>query len=406
MNKTSQILAIILFLFTFSYGQQKDTIYGKVKSIREEVTFLNDKQQNYNPVGISGDYGHSGWNRKTGKKSQFNIWWYNTPFVHYINYYKEFDKKNNLIKEEWYFKNQNIVTSYLNTFNELGDLILQKVTDNRNGYVINDYDYYSILNSYDKDKNLIFRKTSQSDDSYSINSKKFDSLNNIKSDFYYNSLYPKESRKSEYIYDVNGNLTDIKKYEGNKETSGKKYEYDENNRKVKIFFHTPFTWVKTRKGSKQKRTEKGSDNLYQVFGYDEKDRIIETQTYNQNFYRKNLIVLSGIERKVFDNNLLRKVLHNDKNDSLLYFENYEYDLKNRITKKIVRKVNQTENTRMLTYTYSTYDLPIKLIYEESRKRTEINFEYEFDSKDNWVKQTKIVNGKKLYVWTRKIEYFE
>jgi hypothetical protein len=406
MNKTNLILATILFAFTFSYGQQKDTIYGKVKSIREKVTFVNDKQQNYNPVGISGDYGHSGWNRKTGKNSQFNNWWYNTSFVHYINYYKEFDKKNNLLKEEWYFKNQNIVISYLNTFNELGDLILQKVTDNRNGYVINDYDYYSVLNSYDKDKNLIFSKTSQSNDSYSIASKKFDSLNRIKSDFYYNSLYPKESRKTDYIYDINGNLIEIKKYEGDNETYGKKYEYDNNNRKIKIIFHSPFTSVKTRKGSKQKRTEKGSDNLYQVFGYDEKDRIIETQTYNQNFYRKNLIVLSGIERKIFDNNLLRKVLHYDKNDSLLYYEKYEDDVKNRITKKIVRKANQTENTRMLAYTYSTHHLPIKLIYEESGKRTEIDFEYEFDSKDNWVKQTKIVNGKKLYVWTRKIEYFE
>ena len=125
MNK-SNLIVILFFFFSFSYGQQKDTIYGKVKSIREKVIFLDEKQQNYNPVGISGDYGHSGWNRKTGKNSQFNIWWYNTPLVHYINYYKKFDRNNNLIKEEWYFKNQNIVISYLNTYNERGDLILQK----------------------------------------------------------------------------------------------------------------------------------------------------------------------------------------------------------------------------------------------------------------------------------------
>lgn len=405
MNK-SNLIVILFFFFSFSYGQQKDTIYGKVKSIREKVTFLDEKQQNYNPVGISGDYGHSGWNRKTGKNSQFNIWWYNTPLVHYINYYKKFDRNNNLIKEEWYFKNQNIVISYLNTYNERGDLILQNVTNNRNGYVINDYDYYSVLNSYDKYRNLIFSKISQSNDSYSVSSKKFDSLNRIKSDFYYNSLYPKESRKSEYFYDINGNLLRIKKYEGENETSGKKYEYDSLNRRIKIFFHSPFIWVKKRKGSIQKRTENGSNNLYQVFGYDEKNRIVETQTYNQNFYRKNLTVLSGIERKVFKNNLLNKVMYYNENDSLIYYEKYAYDTKNRITKKIVTKPNQNENIRLLEYTYTNHELPIRLIYEESEKRTEIDFEYEFDSKNNWIKQTKIVNGKKLYVWTRKIEYFE
>ena len=405
MNK-SNLIVILFFFFSFSYGQQKDTIYGKVKSIREKVIFLDEKQQNYNPVGISGDYGHSGWNRKTGKNSQFNIWWYNTPLVHYINYYKKFDRNNNLIKEEWYFKNQNIVISYLNTYNERGDLILQNVTDNRNGYVINDYDYYSVLNSYDKYRNLIFSKTSQSNDSYSISSKKFDSLNRIKSDFYYNSLYPKESRKSEYFYDINGNLVRVKKYIGENETYGKKYEYDSLNRRIKIFFHSPFIWVKTRKGSKQERTEKGSNNLYQVFGYDEKNRIVETQTYNQNFYRKNLTVLSGIERKVFKNNLLNKVMYYNENDSLIYYEKYEYDTKNRITKKIVTKPNQNENIRLLEYTYTNHELPIRLIYEESEKRTEIDFVYEFDSKNNWIKQTKIVNGKKLYVWTRKIKYFE
>lgn len=406
MNKTNLILAMSLLWFSFSYSQQKETIYGKIKSIREKVTFLNDKQQNYNPVGISGDYGHSGWSRKTGKNSQFNIWWYNTPLVHYINYYKKFDQNNNLIKEEWYFKNQNIVVSYLNTYNELGDLILQNVTDNRNGYIINDYDYYSVLSSYNKYRNLIFSKTSQSDNSYSISSKKFDSLNRIKSDFYYNSLYPKESRKSEYFYDINGNLVEVKKYEGENETYGKKYEYDSVNRRIKIIFHSPFIWVKTRKGSKQKRTKKGSDNLYQVFGYDEKDRIIETQTFNQNFYRKNLTVLTGIERKVFENNLLKKTMYYNKNDSLIYYEKYEYDIKNRIIKKIVTKPNQNENIRLLEYTYTNHELPVRLIYEESEKRTEIDFEYEFDSKNNWIKQTKILNGKKLYVWTRKIEYFE
>lgn len=40
------------------------------------------------------------------------------------------------------------------------------------------------------------------------------------------------------------------------------------------------------------------------------------------------------------------------------------------------------------------------------KKTEIDFEYEFDLNNNWIKQTKIINGEKLYNWIRKIEYYK
>jgi predicted metal-dependent phosphoesterase TrpH len=34
------------------------------------------------------------------------------------------------------------------------------------------------------------------------------------------------------------------------------------------------------------------------------------------------------------------------------------------------------------------------------------FEYKFDDKNNWIEQSKYINGKKLYVWKRKIIYYE
>ncbi len=48
----------------------------------------------------------------------------------------------------------------------------------------------------------------------------------------------------------------------------------------------------------------------------------------------------------------------------------------------------------------------KLIYTEKNNPVVIEFEYESDSQNNWIKQIKFVKGKKLYVWTREIEYFE
>ena len=40
------------------------------------------------------------------------------------------------------------------------------------------------------------------------------------------------------------------------------------------------------------------------------------------------------------------------------------------------------------------------------RTTTCKFEYFFDNKKNWVKQVKYIDGKKLYVWKRKIRYYE
>ena len=46
------------------------------------------------------------------------------------------------------------------------------------------------------------------------------------------------------------------------------------------------------------------------------------------------------------------------------------------------------------------------MYLEKGITTQVDFEYVFDDKKNWIKQTKSINGKKLYVWKRELKYFE
>ncbi len=408
MNVYSLNLISIIFIFSNLpiKAQPADTIYGKVKSIREKIEFLDEERQNYNLAGLYGDYGHSGWKPELGKNSRFNIWWYNTPLVHYINYYKEFDEEGNITLIEWYFKNQNLVNRKENTYNELGDLIHQKITDNQFGERINDYDEYSRLYSYDQHKNMIHLKTTFSDNSFSVNSKSYDSLNNLKKELYYRSKSPKEVNYSKYFYDENSNLIEIKRFDEDGERNGKKYEYDKKNRRVKIIFHYPFKWVRTENHTNQKRTKNGSDFLYKVFKYDSKNRIVETKTYNQSLYTYDKVEISDVERKIFKGDLIKKIMHYDKKDSLKYFEEYTYDSHNRMIKKVVSSSHQNEPTLKLKYTYNEHDFPTKLIYIENGKKTEIDFEYEFDSNNNWIKQTKTINGEKLYNWIRKIEYYK
>ena len=102
------IIVILSLLYNVSFSQPKDTIYGKIKSIKEQLIFLDENRQNLKLFSTEGDYGHNGFLSEEYTKSRFNIWWYQTYWVHYINYYKEFDENNKLLKVVWNYKDQSI----------------------------------------------------------------------------------------------------------------------------------------------------------------------------------------------------------------------------------------------------------------------------------------------------------
>ena len=96
----------------------------------------------------------------------------------------------------------------------------------------------------------------------------------------------------------------------------------------------------------------------------------------------------------------------DNKDSLTYYKTFEYDKLNRKTKEFSISPKYPENNISLEYFYNETEYPIKLFYLEKGITTQVNFEYVFDDKKNWIEQTKSINGKKLYVWKRELKYFE
>ena len=124
--KLKLLIIFLTLLQNISYSQPKDTIYGKIKSIREQLLFLDENRQNRKLFSTEGDYGHNGFLSEEYTKSRFNIWWYQTYWVHYINYYKEFDINNKLLKVIWYYKDQTILNSCENEYDEEGKLVNQK----------------------------------------------------------------------------------------------------------------------------------------------------------------------------------------------------------------------------------------------------------------------------------------
>ena len=58
--KLKLLIIFLTLLQNISYSQPKDTIYGKIKSIREQLLFLDENRQNRKLFSTEGDYGHNG----------------------------------------------------------------------------------------------------------------------------------------------------------------------------------------------------------------------------------------------------------------------------------------------------------------------------------------------------------
>jgi hypothetical protein len=395
--KLKFLIIFLTLLQNISYSQPKDTIYGKIKSIREQLIFLDENRQNRKLFSTEGDYGHNGFLSEEYTKSRFNIWWYQTYWVHYINYFKEFDINNRLLKIIWYYKDQSILSSCENKYDKDGKLVNQE---------FNSYKLSNTTNHYDKKNNLILSKNIDSDKNYSTTKKEFNEKNQIIREEYFNSEYPKEKSITEYYYDILGNIIEEKRFNEHGEDDGTKFEYDIKNRKTKIINHSPFIWVKTKTESHQERTKDGNDRIIKEFIYDEKDRIIETKSYNSNFNDENISELLSKEVTTYENDLIKNIYSYDNKDSLTYYKTFEYDKLNRKTKEFSISPKYPDNNISLEYFYNETEYPIKLFYLEKGITTQVNFEYVFDDKKNWVEQTKSINGKKLYVWKRELKYFE
>lgn len=374
MNRIHLNLALSLLLFSFSYGQQKDTIYGQVKSVREQLNFIDKNQQNMKLFSDEGDYGHHGFSNPKFTKSRFHNCWYNTPFVHYSNYYKELNKKGKTTYEVWFYKN---------------------------GDTVSFFNY-----KYDKNDNLIQIKETYEKEDYTVRNFNYNKKNKLASTVYYVSDDPNLYSYSEFIYDESDNLIQSKDFDEDGESFGTKYSYYPNGKIKEVFSHSPY---KIKKENNKKVSFKdgiGSDKLNRKYFYNERGDIIETNSFKDEFYSNDKPYIQGRALKEYENGLLIKEMTLNRANKTERFTLYSYNEKNQITKEAKVIPEYPDNNLIYEYSYDKNGNQIKLIYIEKNNPVTVEFEYEFDSQKNWTKQIKSVNGKTLFVWTREIEYYD
>lgn len=381
MNKANQILAVSLLLFSFSYGQQKDSIYGKVKSIREKVIFLTEIE-NPKLYEIDGDYGHSGFMGPESTISRFKDIWYSTDFCYYINYKRLFDENGLLIEDIWYDKKDSLENYYRYEYDNK-DRLVRKI-DSLYHLVYIDTHYYE----GDRHETIISQ--------------------NSELDFY-NYRYKR--------YDENGNLIRQKRIDEYGTIDEYIFKYNNSGKLLYRIYKNPNSYRKVGERSWSWGVHDTIGNIYKdlVNTYDEFNRLIQSQRFD----------LYEDDENHKDQKLVENTLYEyDKNDNLILtkringylkveptFNHYEYDKRNRLIKKYCCSKTESDAKRIEKYEYENDDIKLLEYTEEvwpseELKTYKIEFDYKYDDKGNWNEIVKKVDGIELYKWIRQIEYYK
>ena len=372
MHKSKLIPFLLFFFFSITFAQQKDTIYGKVKSVREQLHFLDNERQNMKLYSTEGEYGHHGFSNADFTNNRFHSLWYNTPWVHYSNYYKEFNEIGKKTYEIWFYKDGDTVRTY--------------------------------RYRYDKQNNLTQTKSIYGLDDYTCRNYTYDNENNVSSSIYYVSDDPNLYSYTTYVRDSLSNLIQHKSFGEFGEEDYWKYAYDKKNRKISKSIHKPYIYFNDGTTIRAIRDSVGLDKICEKYFYDSNNNLVETQYY---YYHSSNNLPSKLYRKVkneYNKGLLKKVIH--IRDTIISYDEYQYDNQKRKIKETVTSIKYPEINRSSQYFYDINNNIIKLIYTKDNKPITIKFEYEFDKQNNWTKQVKLVNEEKLFVWTREINYYE
>ena len=376
MNKTILITFSLLFFISISFGQQKDTIYGKVKTLREKVEFLTEKE---NPQFLYyDDYGHSGFMGPESTISKFKSTWYSTNFCYFINYERRFNENGLLIEDIWFNKKDSLENYYRYEYDKKERLV--RKIDSLYDLVYTDTHYYE----GDKHETVISQNSDLD---------------------YFNYRYMR--------YDQKGNLIRQKNIDEYGTIDEYIFKYNNYGKLLYRIYKNPNSYKKVGERSWYWGVQDTIGNIYKdfVYKYDESNRLIDSKRYllNTDGDHKGTKLSEHTIFKYKNDNLIQEI--RGYSSDRPYFTNYEYDKENRLTKKYYFTEKESNTRRIEKYDYEN-DKVRFLEYKEKDwpskefKTYKIEFNYKYDNKGNWNEIVKKVDGKELYKWIRQIDYYK
>lgn len=368
------ITAILVFLTTTFLYSQNDKIIGNVKSIREKTILYKLKKEERKEkaeakrLGMIRSvhfsmYGEDPIHNPRSTENRAIKIWYNYPFAIYLNYYKKFDVKSRLIEEKWYENNNKLKIRYDYKYNEFDSIIEIKV---------------------DKHSKKYFEITLVN---YNFDNTKSSSLN-----YYHDS--PNNFNSHYLKYNENKKLIEISKFDKYGFTERISFDYFDTKNSFKKIIYNPKEIIETR-----------NESLTKIIDTISTKKLIETNMVNE----KNKIV-----KKIFNKNYFTEYEYDDVgnlidqkkiiNDTIRHRKEYKYDEKNRIVKLDEISLDVDEMNTEINFFYDETKL-MRFTYKDKNKLYDVELKYKFDKHNNWIEQTKFVNGEKTIIRKRKIEYY-
>ncbi|MCL8536819.1 hypothetical protein M9991_08040 [Chryseobacterium gallinarum] len=354
--------------------------------MKESVVFLNDSGP-YTFMRGDDEYGHATIMKPKNLRESMRNSWFQTYFCRYINNETYYDINRNITREIWYYRSGEIVDEYINTYDHLNRLTAQntknkyseknsryfydgnrkKVKFSESYYKRQDEPGEKIINNWESFNPLFITKfdtLSKTDSIFAVTNDIWKAVGNGGYSRGKDSIYHKKLNRVK-IYDSQYRVVEEKFFEHENDLQNKKiyltghfkYEYDKFGNIIKrtsIKDGKFYSYIILGNGKMIKEEKNGDSekNSYTIYVYT-KDQKLEKET---SYYQNRL----SYERKFeYKGNYITRLIYLDKPA---------------LDDKIVEPVI-------------------------------IDFRYKFDKQNNWTEIIKNVNGKDLYRWIRKIEYY-
>lgn len=374
MFKKQGCLFTLFFAFVFLYNYaQSDSLYGNVKSVHSKIYILNIGEQKGNINIRQSPYGEFGVIKPENTLNIKRDNWYNSTSVSFLSNKKIYDQNRNIIIDTWFDQNEDF---------EVG------------------FEY-----NYDNRNNKTQTKKIHSQNDFTVRNFYYDNLNQLISSIYYTVPETDIYSFTRNIFNSKNQLLESQHYTSEGDLSKYFYEY-KNGLKIKDFSNPMRKWVQLdEKRSVWQRDSIGINYLKAEYRYDDKGNITEKMTYYED-ENKSVFATKNTYEYDSKNRIIKEYNFNYKSkDSLYLILSYQYNEDNSITVKKREYINPNEKNNQWEYSYTKHNLIEKILIKKESQITTLRFNYKFDKVGNWIMQTKVVNGKKIGVWERKIEYY-
>lgn len=385
MKKNLSTLSLLVSLLSFSQNLPKDTIYGKVKSIKEKMIYLKEKKEEHiesntmdeiDSLIEDNDYGEFGIMNPDWTRSELKNIWFSSEFTKFINYEKSIDSLGNTLSEIWYDKKNNFVKSFKYLYDKKNRKISSVDSTKYGNYTVNHYfeDFNDIvfenIISEDIEDNSFYHTFKQYKNKKLVRTKMFDEYGVVKEFVHH--------------YNLKGNLEFVIYKNPN---SWKKID------DISWSYGVHDTIIKSYKAKK--------------FLYNKNDKLIAVKEYGLKDYTDSIELIKTTNYQYEAGNLIYRDENNFSNYKSYFY--YKYDKNNRLIGKYCCDKDIKKSKLIRKYKYKNGKID-KLKYMEDvttskMKIYNVSFLYKFDSNNNWIEIIKIVNGEKLYKWIREIEYY-